>query len=508
MGTPSGIRLGQALSDIQANARIKAAAVIGQAETAGKDRYLTHIMERFEAEIAPHLKPFLQDIVDHPETPEDMREFFGKVIEPKQQVGFFFDLISLIGIALGGSQAAAAGQLQRLQQISMMRHGNTPLSPQEAAVGVVKQVFAAGSGQTEARRSGMDAETFGVLVEMTGNPPGPQELGMMLRRGIINEGQFAKGIAQGITKTEWTDELMALRYSPIPAGNAVAAVVEGHMSMGELKKVLGENGIEPKWAEIMFETAGNPPGIHELLELMVRGDVSQALVEQAIRESNVKTKYIPELLKLGRRLPPMDNIRQAVRNGSIDVAQGVRRLMDLGYNNEDAQMLIDSVKVEKLEKTKDLAVSQITNLYEIQAIDQSTAISLFESMGYDADEAGFILAIADSRRMVRFQNAALNRIHTLFVQYRLDITEASIAMDGIGVVSAQRDELIQLWELEKAANVKPLTLAQLTSAFKKEIISEEEYTARLHGLGYQDRDADIIAALVEAGPLAVPDMGE
>lgn len=204
----------------------------------------------------------------------------------------------------------------------------------------------------------------------------------------------------------------------------------------------------------------------------------------------------------------MDNIRQAVRNGSIDAGQGVRRLMDLGYNNEDAHMLIDSVKTEKLEKTKDLAVTQITELYEIQAIDQGTAIGLFEAMGYDSDEANFILALADSRRLVRFQNAALNRIHTLFVQHRLNITEASIAMDGIGVASTQRDELIQLWELEKAANVKPLTLAQLTSAFKKDIISEEEYTVRLHGLGYQDRDADIIAALVEAGPLAVPDMGE
>jgi hypothetical protein len=506
MGIPTGIRLGQALADIQANARIKAAAVVEPATQAAKDRYLTHIMERFEQEIAPTIAPFLQDAIDHPDTPENLRTLFKNLAEPKQQVGFIFDILALIGIIITGTQAAAAGPAQQMRNQSLHKDPFIPLDVGAVAMAVVKGRLDEGKAFEEARYAGLRGEMMRVLIETTGNAPGPAQLGMMLTRGIIDEGRFVDGIKQGDIRNEWSGELAALRYSPMPGGDAVAAAVEGHISTGELATILSQNGIDPKWADIMYQTAGRPPGPQEMLELMNRGEMSQGEVEQAIRESDIKNKYIPALIKLARRIPPMDNVRQAVARGSLDSGAGVKKLMELGYNNEDAQILINEALARKHQATKDLAQSQIVGLYEIQAIDNGTAAGMLSELGFDSNESGFILALADSRRLVQYQNAAISRVHGLYVNHHIDRTQASLDMDGFGLPSTQRDALITLWDLERAANIKPLTLAQASKAFKDGIIEEAEYLDILNAMGYSERNSNIIAGMVGAGPLANSDI--
>lgn len=371
---------------------------------------------------------------------------------------------------------------------------NIPLSPAEVALNRLRGGHFKDAGEHEASLSGLNAERFAVLVENTGEPISKEEALFLFRRGKLSAGDVEHAIRQSRIRDEWIPAVMDLRYGPPSSSEAINGAVRNLLTDDEARRIVSENGIDPDNYDWLRAAAGRPPGIEQMLHLLNRNIVSEAEVVQAIRESDIKDKYIPAILASRRHLMPQEQVIRAVRHGAFTEAEGVERLLMLGFAPEDADALVKLAHTEKTSGERDLSESLVTRGYASGLLTRADAHAHLVELGYDDTEADFVLDVHDAALLHAQHDAAVNRVRGLFLSHRLDATETATALVNLGVPGGQGDELVKLWTIERDANVAELTLAQLDWALKAEWITPEDYLDRLSRRGYTVADATILAA--------------
>jgi len=418
--------------------------------------------------------------------------------------GFFTRLAGLLGLALGGGQAAATAELEQLRQDSFVAEGMvTPLTAADAAAGVVKGHLTPGDGAGEAALNGVSSARFEKMTEITGNPPGPETLLEMLRRGFIDEGRVVEGIKQGLIKNEWAASLLALRDALIPPATLVEAAVEGHISQAVMAESLAEWGLGAVASRVMFETAGQPPGVMEMLGLLNRKVIGEATVDAAIRESHYKDKYLDAVKQLRFYIPPVRSINTLLVHGAITAARAAELYADRGMRPDDIAAYIASASHAKTASHKMLAVSTVQELFEARAIPHDEAVTFLEALGYDDAEAAFVLEVADLRRVKRLHDQAIGIIRTRYVGRKIGNAQAAASLDTLAVPTDERSQLLAIWALERDASPRLLTEAQLATAFRHGLIARADFVRRVRAIGYDEEDANLLAELTVPGAAPV-----
>lgn len=409
---------------------------------------------------------------------------------------FLLDTIGLVGDVLGGTQAAASGDLAEIRAHAFLGTPKVPLTAADAAAGAVKNAPPPhGDWESEAQFNGLDPDRFRALVALTGNPPGPMELVDQWRRGLIDDATMDHGIRQGYIKDEWIPFFHALRHLPINVADAVQAAVQNHLPHDQAAKIADSLGIDGANFEVLFENAGNPPGPMELLNLWNRGVLDQAAVVQGLRESRLKDKYIDALLKLRRRLIPFRSITQLLNAGAITDAEATTRLHELGYDAASIAAILAGHKAGKKTSHKIESATTIRGLYVDHVITRAQAHEALVKIGFDDQGAEDVLTLADAVAEHNFQRAAITKIGALYVRRRLTRAGAASDIDKLGVTADQRNKLLALWDLEREASAPTLSLGQLNQAYKKGVIDLATFSTRVEALGYSAADTHILASI-------------
>ncbi len=103
-----------------------------------------------------------------------------------------------------------------------------------------------------------------------------------------------------------------------------------------------------------------------------------------------------------------------------------------------------------------------------------------------------MLSLADVKRVRRFQELAVSRVRSRYTGRRLSDTEASAALDQLGVVPEERDALVDVWDAERDANRPALTAALVGRLYREQFITEEEARVRWGQQGYRTDDIDLL----------------
>ena len=366
------------------------------------------------------------------------------------------------------------------------------VSMEDAAVaflrGAIDRAELDGLGQI----AGFETHDVDVYLEAIGEPPGTMELLEAYRRNFIDKATLEKGIRQGRTRDEWIPVIEALRYAPMSVADAVNAVVQNHLSAADGQTIAEQNGLEGSAFPILVETAGSPLSRTEMEQLYNRGLATQADVEQALRESRLKDKYVGLAFQLHTKLLEPRSLGEAVRHGALSHSDALRKAMEAGYSSEDAAVIVESASAAKLQAAKDRVVASGEALFMDSAISEEEFRTIASSMGYDTAEENFLVQAAAYHQEAKAFTAALNAVRSKYIGHHIDQPEASALMDGLGVPSGQRDYLIRLWTIELAANTRELTPAQVVKAVAKALITPEEGQARLEFLGYSPDDATLL----------------
>jgi hypothetical protein len=375
------------------------------------------------------------------------------------------------------------------------------LSPDVAALAVLKGWMDQGEAALRAAESGVDAEDFQILLNVNGEPPGLMQLLEAYRRGIIDEGRLHHGIRESRVRNEWVDVIEALRYTPPGYGTVLEGAVKGHLSEAEARRLVDEGGIDPQHYEWMYKATGNPPGAMEMLDLWNRGEITKERVIQALRQGHLANEYIEDVLKLKRELLPAGECVLMVESGTWPKEKAVRYLMMRGYSPEDAADYAAAGSRAKIRDDWTLGKQIVQAQYQLGVISHADAVAALQPLGYEADEAEMIVQVAKLQRIVSQQSAAMDKVRSLYTGHSIDAAAARAALAAMHVPAEEIDDILRLWTLEREANVRHLTEAQIVSAFKTGLLDQAGAQARLEQIGYTPEDAWVLLSIAAKGPL-------
>lgn len=374
------------------------------------------------------------------------------------------------------------------------------LTPAALADMVVRGIMTEPDAAAIAGQSGLAAEDFHALVLDNGEPPGIQDLLFLNRRGVIDLATLEHGIRQSRIRDEWIPAVKALTHQPMSTADAVEAAVQGHLSLTDSQTIAEQNGLQPDHWQVLYDTAGNPPGVQDMVSMYHRGVLTLPELVQGIKESRLKDKYIQKTIDAGITLPPERSIVSLVSKGGLTDAEGADLLFRRGYPADIVNALIAEAHVTKTQAQRDLTASQIVALYEDGALSQADALSLLDGIGYDAEIAQWEITLADLRKVKTANDAAVSRVHSLYVGYKIDQQTALSTLDGLRIASGERDTLMTLWNIERDISTKQLTLTEITNAHKKALIDDQGFYDRLRGIGYAADDAVLLVELQGIDP--------
>lgn len=487
--------LGRRIIDHLALKDVGVAEATAQIRTAHKDAWLTGWLERFEREMAPFVGPLHEHLLANDELPPALRTLLTEAADPGHQIAGIiqtFIVLASLPFTLG---SLAAPWIQNVLNTEWSQHTDIPLTPSELAVATIKGHIAQDAAASAAGMSGLNAERFNLLVAATGNPPGPETLLAMYRRNIIDGARLFDGIAQSNLRTEWVPDLINFATGPPSAAAAILGVVQNHLDEASARTILKENGIDDSYYPWLYANAGRPPGPMEMLGAWNRGLIAQSTVEQAIRESDVKDKYIPVLLGLREHLLPQKTIVAGVHQGVIPDDVALTDLLKLGISAQNAGYLIAEGHNNKVASHKTVSVSQIETAYQDGSITRAQAQAMLVALNYLAADADFILNLVDVKWQQSLHNATVSRVRALYVGHKIDRATAGTDLDAAGVSSAHRDLYLQQWDLVRATPTRTLTESQAATAYKRLIIGEAEFRSRLAALGYAADDVNVLVQL-------------
>jgi hypothetical protein len=143
-------------------------------------------------------------------------------------------------------------------------------------------------------------------------------------------------------------------------------------------------------------------------------------------------------------------------------------------------------------------------LYTDKLIDLPTATTDLETLGYSASEAAQILTTATAEQVLTDYRRNVQRIGTYYIAHKISEAEATTELQNLGTPAAQITALLAGWTIDRQANVRILTPAQITSAWEYAIYTQAEAQLELEGLGYTPYDAWTILSIKNKAPLPNP----
>lgn len=393
--------------------------------------------------------------------------------------------------------------------------GVVPISPADLASMVVRNFLDIAEAAAEAAKSGISEGQFRLLVNDTGDAPAPGQLVVALRRGLIGESgtgadstSFQQGIAEGNLKDKWTDMMRGLAVEwPTPT-DALAAVLEGQVSESEGRALYEKFGGDPDYFQLLFNTRGNAPTPVEALRMANRGIIpwdgtgpQATSFQQAFLEGPWRDKWEPSFRKLAEYVPPPGTVAAFERHAVIDKAEADALYAKQGMTPDVVQAYALYGRVQKVAGSKLITESIILDLFVAGVMARPEALARLAELGYDTEEAGFVLESYQSRQMVDQLTTTLRKIGNLYSTHKLTRQGAAAALAEVGITGSAAATMLGDWDAERTATVRQLTESQIVDAVYYKIWTEDEGITGLQQIGYTAYDAWTLLSIKAKGKL-------
>lgn len=363
------------------------------------------------------------------------------------------------------------------------------VSPADLALNVLRGEMTEKEGERYAEQLGVFPDDFNLLIQNTGEPPGPEQLMEALRRKFIDRERFDRGIRQSRVRNEWIDVEYALRQSPMSTADALRAVIESYITSEEGKHIAEQNGLIPEHWPILEKAWGRPLAHEQMADLVFRGEASRAQFDQAMRESDIKNKYIDLSFEIAYRLLTPFEIVRAIQYNAIDLKTAAVLILKQGFDKEAVKVILKTGLHRQSTAGHELTRTEIVSLYDDGGFTKAEALKQLEAIGYDAHTAGYVLEVADLKAHAAELKGELRVIRDNFLSGAINETTADAEQKQLGLTATQATVNIATWKREKKRASKGLSESQIVKAAKGGVLPYTEAIKLLTSIGYSSTDA-------------------
>ncbi|MGD0020467.1 MAG: hypothetical protein ABSD62_14590 [Candidatus Limnocylindrales bacterium] len=474
-------------------------------------------LERLENYQAGNIGPIVDMILAGSDPPDEIAAFLRESANPTGLFGSLAQSFLIYGVGFSVASTVMQPFLQEVANTLWADNTYKPLDPSILATMAVRGIDPDTTKITPvsdtikaiAAMTGLSPQYMQAMVDATGMPPSPQDLFEMFRRSIIDLEDLARGLREGDTRDEWIPMFEKLAYTTPSPIDMVRAAVQEQLDYATANDLATQLGLEPPgyvadnpdWFEIMFHIAGRPPGPVEMGHAANRGIIPWAgrgpealTFEQAIAESDIKTKWTDVLQKMAAYWPSPNETRTLYDAGSITIEQAHAYWQAAGLDDTLQAAFAHQATIQQVAQERALAKGSVLEALYDMVIDEPTAIELLGDVGYFGKTAQYMVDLTLARRVVRAINMAVRKIGSLYVSFKITANDAKKAITTLGIPDEQATRLLEVWEIERTPEVRLPTIGELAHAVHYSGLPFDDAVEKAELLGYTHFDATLVIA--------------
>jgi hypothetical protein len=471
--------------------------------------------------------------------PATFGRFFGGLVS--NSAGF------ALGVAAGGTLRPGVRDLENL---AWRTHASMPLDAVSLAAGVAQGQINRAWALDEALNTGINNERMNALIHAFDTGPGIAQAYNLWRRGIIDEAGFRRAAKREGLEQEWIDALVDARNVLISPTDLAQMRQRGFIGQQRQYDESERQGVTNERAELLFDTAGLPPGVERAREMWRRGIITEAEFKKTIVEGNEKLKYQDEEAALFWDVVSASTYAELHLRGWIDEGDMNAGGKLTGYRPEDMQRLfhargrpatthqafigvrrggtydgptgaipdwfLKAVRQSNLrnEWANILWAGRHTypSAFVLRGLTQAGDLTQAEAheallfVGWEPNLAAKVSSrwaggtgtVARDPHVVKAENQLWTTQHTSYKNGESDAAEVEATLDLLNVPQGNHARILTLWNRELELVRKQLTPTQLKKAWKGKTTNPatgvawtlDEALARLEAMGYAPADAE------------------
>ena len=331
----------------------------------------------------------------------------------------------MFGSAVSGAAGTAAGgaTVAVLQPI-LQEEVNTvnsqfpfrPLSAADAAAAVERDAMSYAEAEAEAKLTGYNPGRFRVLEKLAGIPPNSEQLIQMVRRGVITAARMREGLIQGNVRSEWADDLIKITDAVPSVSQMVHFATRGVYGGGtEIEGTKDEmpagylddtkrDGLQAEDATKYWQAHWRLPSPEQLFRMFHRGIINGDELDRSIKANDFPPFWRPRLRDIAYLVPGRIDLRRMYAEGIIDEARVLKGYKDIGYNDQDAQILTrfavelahkttaaGAATVDWVGRGRGMAFTDVHGHHKKGDVSDATATAQLEAIGVPAAQAAAVV---------------------------------------------------------------------------------------------------------------------
>jgi hypothetical protein len=487
-----GAGLGRALSRVLGDAFVHAhGATVDATQNARVDATFRGV-EHVEQEARPLSKAMFEHLQAQENLPPGIKALIDEIVDPEHPSGILATFAAWLGYAFAALPSLIAVEGQQVRNDLWFDNPTVPLSAPDAADAVERNILIPEVGAKWAQFNGVNSEVFDLLVALAGEPPPLDRMQALFQRGGMDYATLQQMYDFSRARSDWFSDWFNSYFTTMGGADAIEATVKGVIGGDEGNALFqAAGGLDTQW-QTLLNTAGDAIGVEAAGTLYNHKLINEDDLAKVILHSRINPAFEPMAELLRHHWLGVFQISEALKAGACTNEQATEWLIQDGYPADQVAAFVAGASTTKSATAKALTESQVVELHEVGSLTTPEALLELESIGYNAQEGGWLLAIQDRKRKLQISQAAVATVRKDFLDYRVLATQASSALDALGVDPSIRDDYLKIWALEMQLNVKTLTVAEIGDLAKKGGLTAAEAKARWERMGYSVGDAELL----------------
>jgi hypothetical protein len=351
---------------------------------------------------------------------------------------------------------------------------------------------------------------IGTLAALAVNRIPVEQLWYLRRRQLIDEPTLKAALGALQYDQVQQDALAALSFRPpnvtesidgVASQAALQQVGLGELANGsaipEYVSVAGQNeGLDAETTALRWFGHWNVGSIASYITLYFRGLISIETLTAVMGKNFIPQQLVTTLVESSRPLVQYRTISNMLRIGQIDVQTAGKLLLQHGYSQENAQLLITyaqrpgaAVAAKKAQALHAVSLGIAKREYIDGAISENDYYQILLQHGYTIEGANAEIAVenANQAMLTRKANAQL-----VVDEYGAGLINQQTALAQLAVLGLTANEFAKYTHRIRAFRAKSAkhpTEAELNDFRKVGIIDADVYTQQLKMIGYTDQVA-------------------
>lgn len=445
-------------------------------------------------------EPILTWIEKQEGIPAELKDMIARVKKEEGEAAILGILATVIGIAMtlfGGAMAPFSRRLEHVADVIVRSY--IP-SPQELAtmkrIGTLEdKVY-----QKAMWNMGVPEDFKPAIEEMTRNIPTVAEIIAGRWRGVLSDGDFIallkrlgydeKGIAVYQELSKQIPPISDLIHFMVrEAFNDAASGKFGYDDdyPSGLNEFFAKIGYDPDWGKRYWRAHWNLPSPTQVYEMLHRGLVDEKTMDELLKTADYPTFWREKLVAISHHVLTRVDVRRLAQAGMIGPDKVLKTYKDMGYTEEDAQLLTDFALKGITQDERDLTRADIVGSYIDGLIDGGAARSALVKMGYDAQEADAIMKQADYDIAKAARTDAIQYAKERYTAKKIDRNQVTSDLTNAGLKTISIERYLLAWDRLIEGEVKIPTRAEAKALAIAGIITDQEYADVLKLNKYTDQ---------------------